>query len=75
VGVAPEIGMGAIRFSLGRTTWIRREFHCFRSKLPENRYLSPKCLQQSLDFHKRSFSPPGVLVYESEGVSPSPTFG
>src|SRR5438477_12545176 len=56
-------------------TWIRREFRCFRSKWPKIRHLSPKYLQQSLDFHKCSFSPPGVLVYESDGVSHSPTFG
>src|SRR5438309_6784279 len=56
-------------------TWIRREFRCFRSKWPTIRHLSPKYLQQSLDFHKCSFSPPGVLVDESDGVSHSPTFG
>src|SRR6266851_1666472 len=56
-------------------TWIRREFRCFRSKWPKIRHLSPKYLQQSLNFHKCSFSPPGVLVYESDGVSHSPTFG
>src|SRR6266478_2956547 len=56
-------------------TWIRREFHCFRSKWPKIRHLSPKYLQQLLDFHKCNFSPPGVLVYESDGVSHSPTFG
>ena len=56
-------------------SWIRREFRCFRSKWPTIRHLSPKYLQQSLDFHKCSFSPPGVLVDESDGVSHSPTFG
>src|SRR5438876_5382962 len=62
-------------FEVLLTTWIRREFRCFRSKWPKIRHLSPKYLQQSLDFHKCSFSPPGVLVYESDGVSHSPTFG
>src|SRR5260370_32795000 len=57
------------------TTWIRREFHYFRSKLPENPVFVSEYLQQSLDFHNRSFSPPGVLVYEFDGVSHSPTFG
>ena len=57
------------------TTWIRREFHCFRWKLPENRRLSPQCLQQSIDFHQRSFNPPGVLIYEPGAISPAPTFG
>ncbi len=57
------------------TTWIRREFRCFRSKWRKIRHLSPKYLQQSLDFHKCSFSPPGVLGDESDGVSDSPTFG
>ena len=56
-------------------TWIRREFRCFRSKWRKIRHLSPKYLQQSLDFHKCSFSPPGVLGDESDGVSDSPTFG
>src|SRR5260370_10898261 len=59
----------------GRRTWIRREFHYFRSKLPENPVFVSEYLQQSLDFHNRSFSPPGVLVYEFDGVSHSPTFG
>jgi shikimate 5-dehydrogenase len=36
---------------------------------PKNRHLFPKYLQQSLNFHKRSFSPPRVLLYESDGVS------
>src|SRR5438132_12980014 len=62
-------------FEVLLTTWIRREFRCFRSKWPKIRHLSPKYLQQSLDFHKCSFSPPEVLVYESDGVSHSPTFG
>jgi hypothetical protein len=31
-------------------TWIRREFHYFGSKLPENPVFAPKYLQQSLDF-------------------------
>src|SRR5438445_8833276 len=61
--------------TLALITWIRREFRCFRSKWPKIRHLSPKYLQQSLDFHNCSFSPPGVLVYESDGVSHSPTFG
>jgi hypothetical protein len=63
-----------VKFPKG-VTWIRREFHCFRWKLPENRRSSPQCLQQSIDFHKRSFNPPGVLIYEPDGVSPAPTFG
>ena len=56
-------------------TWIRREFHCFPSKVAENRRSSPQCLQQSIDFHKRSFNPPGVLIDESDAISPAPTFG
>src|SRR3979490_1931671 len=50
-------------------------FSVFVRNRPKNQHLSPKSLQQSLDFHKRSFSPPRVLVYESDGVSRSPTFG
>jgi hypothetical protein len=56
-------------------TWIRREFHCFPSKVAENPAFVSKMLHQSLDFHRRSFSPPGVLIYESDGVSHPPTFG
>ena len=56
-------------------TWIRREFHCFPSKAAENPAFVSKMLHQSLDFHKRSFSPPGVLIYESDEVSHPPTFG
>ena len=56
-------------------TWIRREFHYFPSKVAENPPFVSKMLQQSLDFHKRSFSPPGVLIYEPGAVSPAPTFG
>ena len=56
-------------------TWIRREFHCFRWKLAENRRSSPQCLQQSTDFDKRSFNPPGVLIYEPGATSLAPTFG
>jgi hypothetical protein len=56
-------------------TWIRREFHCFRWKLPENRRSSPQCLQQLIDLHKRSFNLPGVLIYAPGAISPAPTFG
>jgi Phosphoesterase family len=56
-------------------TCIRREFHCFCSRLPENRYSAAKYLQQSVDFHKCNFSPPGVLIYGPDAVSPAPTFG
>ena len=55
-------------------TWIRREFHCFPSKVAENRAFVSEMLQQSLDFHKHNFNPPGVLIYESDGVSHPPTF-
>src|ERR1019366_10046102 len=55
-------------------TWIRREFRCFPSKVAENLAFVSKMLQQSLDFHKHSFSPPGVLSYESGGVSHPPAF-
>src|SRR6266566_274300 len=47
----------------------------FLQKWPKIQHLSPQSLQQSLDFHKRSFSPPGVLIYESDGVSHPPAFG
>ena len=42
-------------------------FSVFVRNGPKNRQLSPKYLQQSLIFHKRSFTSPGVLVYESHG--------
>ena len=58
-----------------RFTWIRREFHRFPSKVAENLPFVSKMLHQSPDFHKRSFSPPKVLIYESDGVSHPPTFG
>jgi hypothetical protein len=67
--VAKAVVEGAAR------TQIRREFGCFRSKLPENRYFPPKCLQQLIDFDERSFSPPGVLICEPDRVSPAPTSG
>src|ERR1017187_9594554 len=51
-------------------TQIRREFHSFPSKVAEIPAFVSKMLHQSLDFHKRSFSPPGVLIHESDGVSP-----
>jgi hypothetical protein len=38
------------RPELPSKTWIRREFHYFGSKLPENPVFAPKYLQQSLDF-------------------------
>jgi hypothetical protein len=60
---------------LGPITWIRREFHCFPSKVAENPPFVSKMLHQSLDFHKRSFNPPGVLIYEPDAISPAPTFG
>ena len=56
-------------------TQIRREFQSFPSKVGEIPAFVSKMLHQSLDFHKRSFSPPGVLIYESDGVSRPPTFG
>src|ERR1035441_3847582 len=56
-------------------TQIRREFHSFPSKVAEIPAFVSKMLHQSLDFHKRSFSPPGVLIHESDGVSHPPTFG
>jgi hypothetical protein len=46
-------------------TRIRREFQCFRSKRPEKPAFVYKIFAAVADFHKRSFSPPGVLVYES----------
>src|ERR1019366_5757647 len=55
-------------------TWIRREFHCFPSKVAENWAFVSEMLQQSLDFHKHNFNPAGVLIYESDGVSHPPTF-
>jgi hypothetical protein len=39
-----------VTVSMVVTTWIRREFPYFRSKLPENPVFAPKYLQQSLDF-------------------------
>ena len=65
---------GMVQLS-GPRTWIRREFHWFSSKVAENPAFVSKMLHQSLDCHKRSFSPPGVLIYESDGVSHPPTFG
>src|ERR1019366_10062163 len=56
------------------STWIRREFHCFPSKVAEHRAFVSEMLQQSLDFYKHNFNPPGVLIYESDGVSHPPTF-
>jgi hypothetical protein len=47
-------------------------FTLFLQKWPKIQHSSPECLHQSLDFHKRSFSPPGVLIYESDGVSHHP---
>ena len=44
-------------------TRIRREFQCFSSNLAENGHLYSKCLQQSINFQKRSpcrLSPPAV---------------
>ena len=69
-----ERGMFA-RFRYSPMTQIRREFHCFTSKVAENRAFVSKMLQQSLDFHKRSFNPPGVLIDEFDAISPAPTFG
>ena len=60
---------------LDRNTQIRREFQSFPSEVGEIPAFVSKMLHQSLDFHKRSFSPPGVLIYESDGVSRPPTFG
>jgi hypothetical protein len=56
-------------------SWIRREFHCFPSKVADNPPFVTKMLQQSIDFHKRSFNPPGVLIYEPGAISPAPTLG
>jgi hypothetical protein len=50
-------------------------FTHFPQKGPKIQHSSPKCLHQSLEFHKYSFSPPGVLIYESDGVSHPPAFG
>src|SRR5260370_4719983 len=47
------------------STRIRREFQCFRSKRPEKPAFVSKIFAAVADFHKRSFSHPGVLVYES----------
>src|SRR5215831_9297584 len=49
-------------------------FTHFLQKWPKNQHLSSKCLHQSLDFHEFTFSPPGVLVYESDGGSHLPAF-
>src|SRR6516164_10180018 len=50
-------------------------FPIFDRNCPKIRY-SPKniCSSRSI-FHNLSFSPPGVLIYEFDGVSHSPTFG
>src|ERR1019366_5043254 len=64
-----------VPFQHGHHTQIRREFHSFPSKVAEIPAFVSKMLHQSLDFHKRSFSAPGVLIYESGGVSHPPTFG
>jgi hypothetical protein len=53
---------------------IRREFHCFTSKVAENPAFVSKMLQQSLDFHQGNFSRPRVLIYESDEASHPPTF-
>src|SRR5258706_3158 len=39
-------------------------FTLFLQKWPKIQHSSPGCLHQSLDFHKRSFSPPVVLGYK-----------
>ena len=64
-----------IRHKAQGNTQIRREFQSFPSEVGEIPAFVSKMLHQSLDFHKRSFSPPGVLIYESDGVSRPPTFG
>src|SRR5260370_24247619 len=46
-------------------TRIRREFQCFRSKRPEKPAFVSTIFAAVADFNKRSFSHPGVLVYES----------
>src|SRR6516162_4202272 len=50
-------------------------FPIFDRNCPKIRY-SPQniCSSRSI-FHNLSFSPPGVLIYEFDGVSHSPTFG
>ena len=65
----------AIWYIVTADTQIRRELHSFPSKVAEIPAFVSKMLHQSLDFHKRSFSAPGVLIYESDGVSHPPTFG
>src|SRR5712691_11543833 len=50
-------------------------FALFLQKWPKIQHSSPKCLHQSLDLRKRSFSPSVVLLHESDGVSPAPVFG
>src|ERR1019366_7992881 len=59
-------------FILNPYTQIRREFHSFPSKVAEIPAFVSKMLHQSLDFHKCSFSAPGVLIYEPDGVSHHP---
>src|SRR6516162_5003868 len=50
-------------------------FPIFVRNCPKIRF-SPQniCSSRSI-FHNLSFSPPGVLIYEFDGVSHSPTFG
>src|ERR1019366_548976 len=67
-----------IRFGIklaGSITWIRREFHSFPSKEAENQAFVSRSLHQSLDLHKCGLRPPGVLIYESDGVSHPPALG